>query len=67
MLQLAEWLAPTKKIVSYDLDGLSSMISQLKIMADDLHKVPTGLITVLRIIYSLIDEHAQSSNSTGKT
>ncbi|BFZ19611.1 hypothetical protein BsWGS_22649 [Bradybaena similaris] len=62
MTQLQEWLAPVKKVTSFDLDGLSSMISQLKVYTDDVKKVPPGLITTIRMIYSLVAEAAVSAS-----
>ncbi|CAG5120026.1 unnamed protein product, partial [Candidula unifasciata] len=62
LTQLQEWLAPVKKVSSFDLDGLASMISQLKSYTDDVKKVPPGLITVIRMIYSLVSEAASNAS-----
>ncbi|KAK6982141.1 protein virilizer [Biomphalaria glabrata] len=60
--QLQEWLAPAKKVTSFDLDGLPSIISQLKQYTDDVKKVPPGLITIVRMIYFLISSAAADAS-----
>uniref|UniRef100_A0A0B7AVR5 Virilizer N-terminal domain-containing protein n=1 Tax=Arion vulgaris TaxID=1028688 RepID=A0A0B7AVR5_9EUPU len=60
--QLQEWLTPVKKVTSFDLDGLPSMISQLKSYTDDVKKVPPGLITVIRMINSLVASAAANAS-----
>lgn len=62
LTQLQEWLAPVKKVTSFDLDGLPAMISQLKQFSDDVKKVPPGLITIVRMIYSLIGDAAADAS-----
>lgn len=62
MSQLQEWLAPAKKVTSFDLDGLPSIISQLKQYTDDVKKVPPGLITIVRMIYFLISSAAADAS-----
>ncbi|XP_005092655.1 protein virilizer homolog [Aplysia californica] len=64
LTQLQEWLLPTKSLTSYDLDGLPAMIAQMKLFADDVKKVPPGLITVLRIISSLLDSISAGVETT---
>ncbi|GFR93836.1 virilizer-like protein [Elysia marginata] len=57
--QLQEWVSPARKVTSFDLDGLPSIISQLKTYADEIKQTPLpALITTVRILYSLIGNAA---------
>ena len=48
--ELQEWLNPTKKVPIFSHESLQPLILQLKIYADDILKLPRGLITVMRIL-----------------
>lgn len=48
--ELQEWLNPTKKVPIFSHESLQPLILQLKMYADDILKLPRGLITVMRIL-----------------
>ena len=50
ILELQEWLSPIKHITSYNYDGVSSAVLQLKQIADGIQKIPRPLITTCRIL-----------------
>uniref|UniRef100_A0A0L8HH29 Virilizer N-terminal domain-containing protein n=1 Tax=Octopus bimaculoides TaxID=37653 RepID=A0A0L8HH29_OCTBM len=50
MQEIQEWLCPIKKITSFSHEVLQSLILQLKMYADDVLKLPRGLITILRVL-----------------
>jgi hypothetical protein len=50
ILELQEWLSPIKHITSYNYDGVSSAVLQLKQIADGIQKIPRQLITTCRIL-----------------
>jgi hypothetical protein len=50
ILELQEWLYPIKHITSYNYDGVSSAVLQLKQIADGIQKIPRPLITTCRIL-----------------
>ncbi|CAI9735216.1 Hypothetical predicted protein [Octopus vulgaris] len=50
MQEIQEWLCPIKKITAFSHEVLQSLILQLKMYADDVLKLPRGLITILRVL-----------------
>ncbi|XP_071177036.1 protein virilizer homolog isoform X2 [Mytilus edulis] len=50
LLELQEWLAPIKYITSYNYDGVSSAVQQLKQVVEGMQKIPRPLITTCRIL-----------------
>ncbi|XP_064611731.1 protein virilizer homolog [Liolophura sinensis] len=53
ILELQDWLAPTKKITVYSYEGLEPVIELLKQYNEDISKLPRGLVTTLRVLTHL--------------
>ncbi|XP_046569418.1 protein virilizer homolog [Haliotis rubra] len=53
LTELEEWVAPLKKVPCVSRDKMSDLIGQLKMYAEDVHKLPPGLITTVRILHYL--------------
>lgn len=51
--RLKEWLTPLRSLTHYTHEGLPALIEQMKSFADDILKLPRGLITVLRVLRNL--------------
>ncbi|KAJ8303301.1 hypothetical protein KUTeg_019697 [Tegillarca granosa] len=48
--ELQEWLSPLKSLTSYNCEGVSAAVSQLKHLGEDLQKIPRSLVTVIRVL-----------------
>lgn len=53
MFELSEWLLPLKTVSVFDESSLSALVSCLKQYNDEITDLPKGLVTVMRILYSL--------------
>ncbi|KAK3085549.1 hypothetical protein FSP39_005168 [Pinctada imbricata] len=53
LLEMQEWLQPVKAITDLTYEGVSQAVTQLKQYTEDLHKIPRGLITTMRILRQL--------------
>ena len=51
--KLKEWLSPLKTLQVFNIEALPGIIEQLKSFADDIIKLPRGLVILLRIIKHL--------------
>lgn len=51
--KLKEWLSPLNTIPVLNIEALPGMIEQLKNFADDILKLPRGLVILLRILKHL--------------
>ena len=51
--KLKDWLAPLSAIPAFNIEALPGIIEQLKNLADDILKLPRGLVILLRIIRHL--------------
>ena len=51
--KLKDWLAPLTFIPAFNNEALPGIIEQLKNLADDILKLPRGLVILLRIIRHL--------------
>ena len=53
IIKLKEWLSPLKTLQVFNIEALPGIIEQLKSFADDIIKLPRGLVILLRIIKHL--------------
>ncbi len=66
IMEIGEWLAPLKKVTTFDIDCLPELIASLKQYHDDILDMPKGLITTLRLIKYLAIDPASSQKLEGK-